>query len=336
MKKFPALFLAAAILFSPALAALRNGAAAPPFIAIAPNGAKVSLKSYKGKKAVLLYFWDAGFGICKDELKELNGQYEDYRSKGVEVFAINVNAASQKKGEEFAAAERIEVPLLSDPGGKIAASYGVDGVVPSIYLISPGGTLAYQYKGSFSAEKDLGPQIAALSRAPQAQTRRETAQEQPAAGKALKFFIPQTRFEITFPKGWRQRPADPKNTHLFTFFHPGKSDHWRVAGIDVVLNNRVPPLILMKNRIADLRKRFGSSMEDLSRPAPLPGHPFAWTYSFQFTNNENVEVERCITIIPVLPLGTAIWLGYSAPVSRFAKDRKEMQKIMKSFKLRDQ
>ena len=89
---------------------------------IGPEG-RLQLRDKIGKPLVV-YFYprDESYG-CTKEACEFRDQYEDFVAAGAEVIGISRDdAASHAK---FRQQHRLPFTLLSDPGGKVAASWGV-------------------------------------------------------------------------------------------------------------------------------------------------------------------------------------------------------------------
>ncbi len=134
----------------PAEAALRIGSVLPSVTLPGVEGAPVRIpESVKGK-VVILHFWQIGCSSCKLEMPAMDGLYQKYRRKGLEVLAVNVG---QKKEvvRTFAAELRVTYPLLIDADGKGAAVYGVTDV-PRTYVIDRNGILRYRILGGATTE----------------------------------------------------------------------------------------------------------------------------------------------------------------------------------------
>lgn len=74
----------------------------------------------------------------------------EFDAKGVSVAAVSVDEKDDSAA--FASEEKIKMPLLSDPGRKIIAAYGVadkakEIAVPSAFIIRKDKTIAWRYVG---------------------------------------------------------------------------------------------------------------------------------------------------------------------------------------------
>lgn len=113
---------------------------------------KVSLKDYKGKWVVLV-FYPADFTfICPTELGELADNYDKFKELGAEVLSVSTDTAFTHKAWHDASAtiKKIKYPMLADTDGSVCKAYGtyIDGEGLSLrgtFLIDPEGILkAYE------------------------------------------------------------------------------------------------------------------------------------------------------------------------------------------------
>lgn len=113
--------------------AIKVGDIAPDFTLTSHSGAQVSLKDFRGKKSVVLYFYpkDDTPG-CTKESCAFRDQYEVFKQAGAEV--IGVSSDSTASHEQFATKYQLPFTLLSDTGNQLRKLYGV----PSTLGILPG------------------------------------------------------------------------------------------------------------------------------------------------------------------------------------------------------
>lgn len=113
---------------------------------------KVSLKDYKGKWVVLV-FYPADFTfICPTELGELADNYNKFKELGAEVLSISTDTAFAHKAwhDNSDMIKKIQFPMLADPTGQVCRSYGTyienEGLsLRGTFLIDPEGVLkAYE------------------------------------------------------------------------------------------------------------------------------------------------------------------------------------------------
>jgi thioredoxin-dependent peroxiredoxin len=135
------------------MAVLKVGSSAPAFTLLDQNGDKVSLKDFKGKKNVILYFYPkamtpgcttqaCGLRDSKKELAKLNA------------VAIGVSPDPVARLKKFEDKEDLNFILVSDEDHSITEKYGVwglkkfmgkefMGVIRSTFIINTEGKIAH-------------------------------------------------------------------------------------------------------------------------------------------------------------------------------------------------
>jgi len=107
-----------------ASAEVAEGAKAPAFAAEDQHGATVRLADFKGKSAVVLYFYpkDDTPG-CTAEACSLRDGFAELRAAGAVILGVSADTGQSHK----AFAEKFHLPfsLLADPDKKIIEAYGV-------------------------------------------------------------------------------------------------------------------------------------------------------------------------------------------------------------------
>jgi len=100
------------------------GNVAPDFTLTNQDGKSVSLSDFKGKQAVVLYFYpkDNTPG-CTAEACSFRDSYEVFQEIGAEVIGVSSDSEGSHQG--FAAKHRLPFVLLSDQGGEVRKLYGV-------------------------------------------------------------------------------------------------------------------------------------------------------------------------------------------------------------------
>jgi peroxiredoxin len=125
----------ASTLAIPGLAALKTGAAAPDFTATASLAGKdftFSLKQALAKGPVVVYFYPAAYtGGCDLEAHTFATEKDRFVKAGATI--IGVSADSIARLNQFSSDPKYcagKFPVASDPGGKIAALYGLKMMPP--------------------------------------------------------------------------------------------------------------------------------------------------------------------------------------------------------------
>ena len=126
MRTFTMLALAAALFAAaPARAQeLKPGDLAPDFELQASDGKTYRLSDFRGKQAVVVAWYPKAFtGGCTIECKSLATKGNLILAYDVTYFMASVDELEANKG--FAAQQKADFPLLSDPTKDVAKSYGV-------------------------------------------------------------------------------------------------------------------------------------------------------------------------------------------------------------------
>ena len=106
--------------------ALTLGETAPDFTLRDQFGQDVTLSSYRGQKAVVLFFFPYAFsGVCTGELSGIRDRLAEFLTFDSELLAISCDPVYSLRA--FSDADGLNFPLLSDfwPHGEVARSYGV-------------------------------------------------------------------------------------------------------------------------------------------------------------------------------------------------------------------
>jgi peroxiredoxin len=103
------------------------------------QGNKVTLSQLRGK-VVLVNFWATWCPPCRMEMPDLNSIYARMQSKGLIVLAITNEDAS--KVGPFLAKNGYHLPVLLDPGRKVAMQFHADGIPKSVVFDREGKLVA--------------------------------------------------------------------------------------------------------------------------------------------------------------------------------------------------
>ncbi len=103
-------------------------------------GDKVSLSDYRGH-VVMVNFWATWCPPCRAEMPLIESAYEQYRSQGFIVLAVN-NAERSDQVSSFASQFQLTFPVLLDYSADISQQFGVKGYPTSIFLDTKGKAYA--------------------------------------------------------------------------------------------------------------------------------------------------------------------------------------------------
>lgn len=145
---------------------VQPGGTAPDFALPDPTGRVVRLSEFRGRKAVVLYFYpkDDTPG-CTKESCTFRDQYQDFQDAGAEV--IGVSSDSPDSHAKFASKHRLPFVLLSDRDGAVRRAYGVPatlGLLPGrvTYVIDRDGVVRHVFNSQFHAAQHVAEAIGAL------------------------------------------------------------------------------------------------------------------------------------------------------------------------------
>jgi peroxiredoxin Q/BCP len=151
---------------------IRPGDPAPDFALPDASGKTVRLGDYRGKKAVVLYFYpkDDTPG-CTKEACTFRDQYQDFQDAGAEVIGVSSDTASSHA--KFADKYRLPFVLVADPGGAVRKQYGVPatlGLLPGrvTFVIDREGIVRHVFNSQFQAARHVEEALAALRGRPAA------------------------------------------------------------------------------------------------------------------------------------------------------------------------
>ena len=145
------------------------GQQAPDFTLRDQHGARVSLSSHRGNKAVVVMFYPFAFsGVCTGELTEVRDNLSAFESDDVSLLAVSCDPMFALR--VFAEREGLTFPLLSDfwPHGEVATSYGVFNpdrgcAHRSTFIVDQRGVLRWAVHNQMSDARDLERQAAVLA-----------------------------------------------------------------------------------------------------------------------------------------------------------------------------
>ncbi|TSB46864.1 thiol-disulfide oxidoreductase ResA [Alkalicoccobacillus porphyridii] len=113
------------------------------------QGEPHQLSNYEGK-GVMLNFWGTFCPPCEREMPHMEALYEEYKDKGVEILAVNVNEAPLTVNT-FVNRYGLSFPILLDKGMNVTDAYGVR-PLPTTILINESGMITKVHEGGMTEE----------------------------------------------------------------------------------------------------------------------------------------------------------------------------------------
>jgi peroxiredoxin len=147
---------------------LRLGGEAPDFTLRDQFGQDVALSSYRGSKAVAIFFYPFAFsGVCAGEMAGIRDHLADFLTFDTEVLAVSCDPVYSVRA--FADADGLNFPLLSDfwPHGSVSRSYDVFDEARgcphrSSYVVDKAGLVRWSVHNAAPEGRDLAEHLRQL------------------------------------------------------------------------------------------------------------------------------------------------------------------------------
>ena len=130
---------------------LNLGDKAPAFELEDDQGGTFRLEEHNGEKLLLVFYPGDNTPVCTAQLCDYRDGIEAFDGLGVSVVGISGDDGESHRA--FRAKHELPFTLLSDPGLKVAARYGVKGLLGpkrSVFLVDEGGVIRYRHVESLS------------------------------------------------------------------------------------------------------------------------------------------------------------------------------------------
>ena len=116
--------------------------------------APVTLKSYAGRKAVVVVYVNPACAFSRLYQERLAALSSRYGSQGVQFLFVNAPINLDAPGG--AAPGEVELPTLTDATGQASSALGISKTAEAVVLQPEGGSFAVRYRGAI----DDNPQVA--------------------------------------------------------------------------------------------------------------------------------------------------------------------------------
>ncbi len=133
---------------------LNVGSLAPEIKLSSPEGKEIALSSLRGK-IVLVDFWASWCGPCRKENPNVKKIYEEYHSKGFEVFSVSLDK-DKKAWTKAIADDKLSWTHVSDLGywqSSVVPLYDIKGIPMTVLLDKEGRIVAKNLRGEQLAAK---------------------------------------------------------------------------------------------------------------------------------------------------------------------------------------
>jgi peroxiredoxin Q/BCP len=146
---------------------LREGERAPDVAGITAEGARVALRDYRGKRAVVVFFYPRdNTTVCTREACGFRDHASEIAAAGGSVIGISMDSPVSHR--RFIDDHRLNFPLLSDRSGAICKAFGVarlGGWLPPrrvTFVIDREGIVRRVITGEFDANRHIDGALVAL------------------------------------------------------------------------------------------------------------------------------------------------------------------------------
>ncbi len=125
------------------------GDPAPDFSYTMPDGTVHKLSDHRGKK-ILINFWATWCPPCKAEMPDIQEAANRFEDENFMVLALSQDVETHLI-EPFAREKQLTIPLIPDPQGEIARTYGARGL-PTSFFVHPDGTISSGVMGMLNID----------------------------------------------------------------------------------------------------------------------------------------------------------------------------------------
>jgi peroxiredoxin len=124
---------------------ITSGDLAPDFLLHKLDGGAVSLANLRGK-VVMVHFWATWCPPCVEEIPTLDKLNRSLMGKDFLMLAVNEDEDGAGNVAAFIQHNRLNIPVLPDPGSNVARLYGTY-KLPETYIVDREGRVRYKAIG---------------------------------------------------------------------------------------------------------------------------------------------------------------------------------------------
>ena len=111
-----------------------EGHFAPDFALRTLEGNTVRLSEFRGQKVVLINFWATWCPPCRLEMPTMQQVYSEYKGKGFEILAVNIEPDAKQAINDFMKELRLTFPVALDSDMKVSRKFRLIGLPVSILI----------------------------------------------------------------------------------------------------------------------------------------------------------------------------------------------------------
>lgn len=123
---------------------------APNFVLNDVDENEFELEDYKGQ-GVYLTFWATYCNYCTEKMEYLKDNHEEYKEKGVEIIAVNVDESSVQV-DSFIKRHQVPYPNPIDRGMPVGNAYGVNALPLTLLIDEEGKVIERKVGGKTEGE----------------------------------------------------------------------------------------------------------------------------------------------------------------------------------------
>ena len=147
-----------------ALTLLKPGTWAPNFTAKDATGHPVSLGQFKGKRHVIIAFYQGVFcSVCAHQLESVQAQLATFKQHGIEVLAVSADEPADALKRQ--AESGLSFSVIADPQRKVIEAFGVANrtrhniAYPTVYFINKEGKVAFAFADAMMMRMEAGQML---------------------------------------------------------------------------------------------------------------------------------------------------------------------------------
>ena len=122
------------------------GYRAPDFALPSLDGNAIRLSDFQGKKGIFLNFWATWCSPCRLEMPTMEKAYQEYKSQGLEILAVSIDAAPKNAVKNFMQELELTFPALLDRDMEVLRLYRLFSL-PASFLIDKRGVIRFKELG---------------------------------------------------------------------------------------------------------------------------------------------------------------------------------------------